>query len=153
MYRQFDHTKLINDELCKECGGQCCLRCGCAYFPEDFKFDLTFENLKSEIDKGFIAIDMLTHLHSPYNKLDNPIYYLRVRNINDYTPIGKQTIGACKRLENDHCYFDFENRPSGGKFYVPFRRGCYTLYTTKEFIDYWIPYQELLICLIKYYEN
>ena len=27
MNRQFDKTKLVNDELCKKCGGRCCKKC------------------------------------------------------------------------------------------------------------------------------
>lgn len=29
--------KIVNEELCKECGGTCCMNGGCLYEPEDFK--------------------------------------------------------------------------------------------------------------------
>lgn len=43
-------------EICKKCKGSCCKTMGCHYSPEDFK-DLSFDGLKTEIDKGFISID------------------------------------------------------------------------------------------------
>lgn len=153
MTRHFDESKIINEALCKKCNGKCCKRCGCSYFPEDFKFELTFENLKFEIDKGFIAIDAIFYLDSPYKQLDNPVYYLRVRNTNDITPIGINSSGTCKRLIKNRCWFETKDRPSGGKYYIPFWSGCYTLYTSQEFIDFWIPYQEVLMLLIEHYKK
>lgn len=153
MNRQFDESKLVNDELCKKCGGRCCKQCGCLYFPEDFKFELTFDNLKSEIDKGFIAIDAISYADSIYNKLDNPVYYLRVRNINDFTPVGINGFGTCKLLIDDHCWFEIKDRPSGGKYYIPFSRGCYTLYTNQDLIDLWSPYQKEIMLLIEHYKK
>lgn len=153
MKRLFDKSKLENETLCKKCDGKCCKQCGCSYFPEDFKFELTFENLKFEIDKGFIAIDVIFYKDAIYNKLDNPVYYLRVRNINDPTPIGINGFGTCKRLINNHCWFKFKDRPSGGKFYIPFERGCYTLYTNKDLIELWSPYQKELMLLIEHYKK
>lgn len=153
MNRQFDTSRLTNDELCKKCGGKCCNSCGCAYFPEDFNFELNFDNLIVEIDKGFIAIDAMFYSGSIYNKLNVPVFYLRVRNVNDTTPIGINSLGTCKRLEKNHCYFDLENRPSGGKFYIPFWSGCYALYTNQEFIDFWLPYQDVLMLLIEHYKK
>lgn len=153
MKRQFDESKLTNEALCEKCGGQCCKKCGCSYFPEDFEFELNLDNLKSEIDKGFISIDALFYRNSIYQKLDKQIYYLRVRNNNDLTPVGINSLGVCKRLEENHCWFSLEKRPSGGKFYIPFWSGCYTIYTQQEFIDSWEPYQKVLMLLIEHYEK
>lgn len=151
MNRQFDESRLTNDTLCKECGGRCCKNCGCSYFPEDFDFELNFDNLKSEIDKGLIAIDAMFYADSIYQKLDKPIYYLRVRNINDLTPVGINSLGTCKQLDVDHCLFPLKKRPSGGKFLIPFWNECYTLYTQQEFIDFWEPYQKTMMLLIEHY--
>ncbi len=150
---QFDESKLENRKLCSECGGKCCNRCGCAYFPKDFKFKLNFENLKSEIDKGYISIDAIQYIPIYQKCYDRPVYYLRVRNVTDDTPIGIDKLGRCKCLEGDHCTFKIKDRPSGGKYFVPFWSGCYTLYTYQEFLDTWMPYQEVLILLLKYYEK
>ena len=149
----FSENKMTNDELCKKCGGKCCESCGCAFFPDDFEFELNFENLKFEIDKGFIAIDAIFYGESIYEKLDVPIYYLRVRNINDSTPIGINGYGTCKRLKENHCEFSLEKRPSGGRYLIPFWSGCYTLYTVQKFSDFWRPYQEILMLLIEHYEK
>ncbi len=155
MKRQFDVNKMENKELCSKCTDVCCKKCGCAYFPEDFKFELNFDNLKLEIDKGFIAIDMMIGTETPCLKiLDNPVYYLRVRNVNDETPIGIAEMGCCKKL-NGICDFPFEQRPSGGKYYIPFEGhgGCYTLYTDQEFVDLWLPHQKVIMLLIEHYSK
>lgn len=154
MYRQYDKNKLENIDMCRECGGICCKTTGCSYFPEDFKFDLNFENLKSEIDKGFIAIDYISFTGEKFPiALKEPIYYLRVKNIGENSPIGIRNSKTCIKLKENGCEFDFSERPSGGKYVVPFRGecGCYNLYTFQEFIDLWKPYQELLKLLIKCY--
>ena len=150
---RFSKDKLINDELCKKCQGRCCKQCGCAYFPEDFSFKLTFENLKTEIDKGVIAIDAMFFGNSIYKQLDNPVYYLRVRNTTDSTPIGINNMGTCKCLQENACSFSLDERPSGVKYFIPFWSGCYTLYTNQELIDYWLPYQEVLMLLIEHYKK
>ena len=153
MKRQYDKNFLVNETLCSECKHVCCERCGCSYFPEDFEFDMSFENLKSEIDKGFISIGAMYGTETPTLKLlKKPIYYLRVRNVNEDSPIENKN-GICKRLVDHRCFFPLEARPSGGKYYIPFKRGCYTLYTDKEFIDLWAPYQNVLMLLLKHYKN
>lgn len=156
MKRQFDldKEKFENKELCSKCKQVCCKKCGCAYYPEDFDFELTFENLKAEIDKGFISIDNMVGIETPVLKLlPTPIHYLRVRNINEDTPIAKNRSGICKKLDVDHCQFSFEERPSGGKYYIPFKRGCYSLYTDQEFVDFWLPYQKVLVLLLEHYSK
>ena len=121
-------------EMCAECGGKCCQRCGCPYFPEDFT-DLSFEAICKMIALNKVAIDSLKFLGSPYRPLDKPIYYLRTPN--------KKT-GGCVFLTETGCKFSYEERPAGGRLLVPFWSGCYYLYSEKEFIEKWMPYQKLL---------
>lgn len=140
--------KTSNPEMCKECGGRCCKKCGCSHFPEDL--NMTFENIVKEIKERKMSIDRLEHSGSFYNKLDEPIYFLRAANENEgYVAYGN--IGRCVFLTEEGCKLDYESRPSGGRYIVPFWSGCYALYTPQEFIDKWIPYQKFLKDLIKFF--
>lgn len=140
--------RTLNQEMCKKCKGRCCKQCGCSHFPEDL--DMTFENIVKKIKAREISIDRIEHLESFYSKLENPIYYLRAANENEgYLAYGN--MGRCVFLTDDGCKLDYEARPSGGRFIVPFWSGCYPLYTHQEFIDKWIPYQNLLKNLIEFF--
>ena len=119
--------KTSNPGMCKECGGRCCKKCGCSHFPEDL--NMTFENIVKEIKERKMSIDRLEH--------------------EGYVAYGN--IGRCVFLTEEGCKLDYESRPSGGRYIVPFWSGCYALYTPQEFIDKWIPYQKLLKDLIKFF--
>ena len=131
---RFIIEKTLNPEMCKKCGGKCCQQCGCSYFPEDF-MDLSFEAIYKKISLNEVAIDSFKFLGSPYNPLDEPIYYLRVAN---------RKGGGCVFLTDTGCKLSYEERPAGGRLLVPFWSGCYFLFSEKEFIEKWIPYQKLL---------
>ena len=42
-------------EICAKCKGGCCRFYGCHFSPTDFK-EISFESLKTEIEKGRISI-------------------------------------------------------------------------------------------------
>ncbi len=130
--------KTVNPKMCEKCGGRCCKQCGCSYFPEDFP-DLSFEAIYRKISLNEVTIDTLYFLESLYNPLDEPVYYLRVAN---------KKGGGCIFLTDTGCKFSYEERPAGGRLLVPFWSGCYYLYSEKEFIEKWMPYQKLLKDLI-----
>ncbi len=44
-------VKYENKEICKECGGKCCKKCGCDYLPKDFE-DLSTNGLLERITGG-----------------------------------------------------------------------------------------------------
>lgn len=46
---------LESKEYCKKCCGYCCKKCGCDYYPEDFK-DLSFNGLTNILSEGNISI-------------------------------------------------------------------------------------------------
>lgn len=135
--------KSQNSQLCTECGGQCCKRCGCSYFPKDL--DMSFTNLSDMFEKKLLVIDWVQYNDdSVYNLLPEPIYYCRVPNITDTSHVGLSNRGNCIYLTPTGCMLSYDERPTGGKLYVPFWSGCYTLYKPQEFIDAWTPYQDLL---------
>jgi Fe-S-cluster containining protein len=130
-------------KACSLCGGRCCKACGCPYFPEDFQ-ELTFESLKKLIDSKKVEIDSIIYLSGPYTPLPNPVYYLRVANKKE---------GGCIHLTEKGCKLSYEERPTGGRLLVPHWSGCYYLYSKEEFIEKWLPYQELLEELINSSNN
>jgi len=145
--KDYSNPELQNPELCVKCGGNCCKRCGCTFSPDDFK-DLSFEGLKAEIEKGYIAID----------EVDGDQFYisgffkiLRIRNIEE--PIyGGRTHGPCILHTEHGCRLDFEHRPAGGKLIVPAEGGhCQTYYPTRHAIREWSKYQEVLDQLAEYF--
>ena len=137
--------KTNNKEMCTECRGKCCKSCGCSYFPEDL--NMTFEYLLKEIKNGKIVIDYRECGESPYDKLKNPVFYLRVANKGE-KGISIGGFGICSLLTEQGCSLSYEQRPTGGRLLVPFWSGCYSLYSVNDFIDAWTPYQNLISDLI-----
>lgn len=77
---EFKSTK-----ACAKCGGSCCKNMGCHFSPDDFD-EISFDALKSEIDKGFISIDWWEESDGGES------YYLRIRNVN--APIVDPRVGV-----------------------------------------------------------
>ena len=44
-----------NKEICRECGGKCCKKCGCDYSIENFD-NWNIDNLQKILKKGEISI-------------------------------------------------------------------------------------------------
>jgi len=109
------------NEFCNECKGHCCKSMGCHFSPNDFK-ELTFEALKTEIEKGFISIDAWDG-----NPLTDDIggrtYYLRMRNKyysdKKYNIVDFSWGGKCILLTENGCPLEFNNRPKGGRSLKP----------------------------------
>ncbi len=131
--------KTCNPAICSECGGKCCKTCGCSYFPEQL------EMKKEELMKmKGITISSMTFNRNAI-KLEKPLLFIRASNV-DEGIISHSDIGKCSHLTENGCELEFEKRPLGGVLTVPFKGlgGCYALYTDQEFIEKWLPYQELL---------
>ena len=50
--KDYSVSKNVNTEICAECGGKCCKRCGCHFSPDDFQ-EISFNFLKKEIRLNF----------------------------------------------------------------------------------------------------
>lgn len=143
--KRWIREKTQNPEMCKKCGGMCCKQCGCAYFPEDLGEKLSYENLLEFFEKKLIIIDCVRYEDgNAYKPLAEPIYYLRVPNVMEKGKLAENGSGKCSFLTEKGCKLSYDQRPSEGKYLVPFWSGCYLLYKTQEFIDVWTPYQDLL---------
>ncbi len=147
-----------NHEMCAQCGGVCCKRCGCHFSPDDFP-DVSFETLKSELEKGYISIDFVDG-ETIYESFG--IYILRVRNFD--SPIvdtGHCRKHGCILLSENGCKLDYDHRPSGGRLLIPSSwtceetnrtfLTCHNRYDIRECCYEWKPHQKVIRKLIKYF--
>lgn len=145
--------ELENKELCAKCGGYCCKAGGCMYFVTDFE-NMKLEYLSKILETGRVSIKASLRLEMLPNEkiVVNPILYLKARNINHdiIDLVSFQT--TCASLEETGCYFDFENRPSGGVLHVPRENGaCYSAFDVTSEVNKYLPYQKILQRLVKRY--
>lgn len=133
-------------EECAKCEGGCCKAMGCHFSPSDFP-EITFEALKSEIEKGFISID--------WWEGDEPQYYLRMRHEN--APIVDGSWGGrCVLLTDKGCPLPFEKRPLGARALKP--RGsiygvCRSSYSKEKCKNEWQAYDNILKELVKHFRK
>lgn len=67
----------INYEMCKKCGGRCCIKSPCMYLPSDFN-GLTLDAIEEEILSNYAIIAQ----GKPKNS-EQLFYYLRIRTIDE----------------------------------------------------------------------
>lgn len=135
-------------EAAKKCGasckGECCKRMGCHFSPSDFP-EISFEALKSEIEKGYISIDW-------WESSAEPEYFLRMRN--KFAPIIDPSWGGeCILLTHKGCPLPFEKRPLGARALEPKRGGCVQHYSKRQCKNDWLKYEDVLIQLVEYFED
>lgn len=146
----FDYTGCEDKNICANCG-ICCINCGCDYFPSDFE-KIDVETVEKALDEGRTSI--VAHLE--FNEMKGRIYasimlYLRARNINrpEIDLLSVKT--TCASLEENGCYFSFENRPSGGALLKPsIDRKCYYEIDRTAEIKKWANHQRVLQKVVKY---
>lgn len=139
-------------KICKKCKGVCCKTVGCHYSPEDFK-DLSFEGLKSEIDKGFISIDWWEGNPFDDDRTIMKAYYLRSRNV-DSTVIDASWGGVCSLLTEKGCSLSYKDRPKGGRLLIPKgNKVCIPKYTKQQSAMDWYKYNDILAQLVEYYNS
>ncbi|GAA0101420.1 hypothetical protein UT300012_21350 [Paraclostridium bifermentans] len=135
---------IMNTEICSRCGGKCCKRIGCAYYPDDFD-DLSFYGLKSKIDEGSISIDI--------DAEETMNLYLRARNIYA-SVIDLNASGICSALTDNGCSYEFDKRPTQGRLLVPVEStNCKSNISAKDLGVAWQENQEVLRELRAYYKN
>lgn len=131
-------------EQCAICGGRCCKRMGCHYSPTDFK-DLSYNGLKSEIEKGRISIDW-------WENSSGSEYFLRARHVG--APIVDPSWGGvCINLTSTGCSLSWEERPLGGRSLKPGKRGCTGDYSKEDCKNEWKQYSEVLEQLVEYFSD
>ena len=157
--KDYSEAKNVNSEICAECGGDCCKRCGCHFSPDDFA-EISFYFLKKEIEKGYISIGLLDRDTS---YADVGIYFLRIRNQNaPIVDLGYKS-SPCILLTETGCKLPYHQRPTGGKLLIPSanvqtffgeqRRTCFSLYGIEKCSYEWKPHQAVLYDLAQYFKD
>ena len=141
-------VKNENLDICRECGGMCCLKCGCDYSPEDFK-DRSYKGLLKELSKGDKSIVAMLK----FNKRDDNWYnyeaflYIRARNTNrDIIDLVSMKT-KCSMLTGTGCMYDYEHRPFNGRNLKPMKDkdgyfACSPVVDPKNVLLAWKPYQK-----------
>lgn len=139
-----------NKELCTQCGGKCCKKCGCDYLPRDFK-DLSTNGLVNKILEGNISVvSTLTITKLPNGgEAITPILLLRERNKNRPVVDLLSLKTTCASLLETGCKYDCEHRPSGGRMLIPMENNkCYNENPDLK-IQEWLSYQKILERVVK----
>ena len=134
-----------NKVICKECGGKCCLRCGCTYMVSDFPI-LNKEVVHNLLNTQRVSISSSQFLLESINK-DYKFHYilqLRARNIDRGEIDLFSFTNTCASLTSNGCYFDLKNRPGCGVHLIPDKDDCYVDYDSNEELFKWFNYQNML---------
>lgn len=140
-----------NKELCSNCGGKCCKKCGCDYSVDNFD-NITIDYLQKKLEEGYISIvSYQDFIKLPHGKIMNrPFLYLRARNINRPIVDLLSMKTTCLSLKENGCKFDMDERPKGGINLIPKENyECYPLENPFIIVKGWKQYQKILERLVK----
>lgn len=147
-------VRVENKDICSECGGYCCKKCGCDYFVSDFE-RLKIDVIEEELATGKASIVAALNFRAigKDKMVCDPILYLRARNINrdEIDLLSFKT--TCASLTSNGCSYSLDKRPSGGASLIPRKIGndiaCFTEVDRIEELNKWIPYQSILSKVVK----
>ena len=156
-YEKNDTEKeMCNYELCRECGGKCCNRCGCHFSPDDFE-DLSFEGLLTEIKKGYITLELVD---GDAFLIHSIAWIVRMRNVDGPVIEGRvfgRKQAPCVMLGENGCRMNYENRPAGGRVLLPRafsgRLLCQSKYGIERGMREWLYHQKVLHQLVDYIKD
>ena len=141
-----------NTEVCKNCGGRCCKKSGCDYWPSDLQ-DKTYKGILKFLENGKVSIVAMMNFKRINEKLCNfPFLYLRERNTGRDVVDLLSMKTPCSNLTEHGCSYTYEERPSGGKNLTPSKDGlCYPKEDNLQKVLEWSPYQKQLEKIVKRY--
>lgn len=141
-----------NTEVCKNCGGRCCKKSGCDYWPSDLP-DKTYKGILKFLENGKVSIVAMMNFKRINEKLCNfPFLYLRERNTGRDVVDLLSMKTPCSNLTEHGCSYTYEERPSGGKNLTPSKDGlCYPKEDNLQKVLEWSPYQKQLEKIVKRY--
>ena len=146
-----------NLDICRECGGACCIKCGCDYAVSDFK-DRTYNGFLQSLSVGDKSIVAMLNFRDLSNGkfIAEPVLYIRARNENrDIVDLISMKT-RCSMLSDTGCKYDYEHRPFGGKNLKPVRTSegkCRPVVSPLLMIEEWKPYQKQLSKIVKRYTS
>lgn len=141
-----------NTEVCKNCGGRCCKKSGCDYWPSDLP-DKTYKGILKFLENGKVSIVAMMNFKRINGKLCNfPFLYLREKNTGRDVVDLLSMKTPCSNLTEHGCSYTYEERPSGGKNLTPSKDGlCYPKEDNLQKVLEWSPYQKQLEKIVKRY--
>ena len=141
-----------NKEVCKNCGGRCCKKSGCDYWPSDLP-DKTYKGILKFLENGKVSIVAMMNFKRINGKLCNfPFLYLRERNTGRDVVDLLSMKTPCSNLTEHGCNYTYEERQSGGKNLTPSKYGlCYPKKDNLQKVLEWSPYQKQLEKIVKRY--
>lgn len=141
-----------NTEVCKNCGGRCCKKSGCDYWPSDLP-DKTYKEILKFLENGKVSIVAMMNFKRINGKLCNfPFLYLRGRNTGRDVVDLLSMKTPCSNLTEHGCSYTYEERPSGGKNLTPSKEGlCYPKEDNLQKVLEWSAYQKQLEKIVKRY--
>ncbi len=141
-----------NTEVCKNCGGRCCKKSGCDYWPSDLP-DKTYKGILKFLENGKVSIVAMMNFKRINEKLCNfPFLYLRERNTGRDVVDLLSMKTPCSNLTEHGCSYTYEERQSGGKNLTPSKDGlCYPKEDNLQKVLEWSPYQKKLEKIVKRY--
>lgn len=141
-----------NTEVCKNCGGRCCMKSGCDYWPSDLP-DKTYKGILKFLENGKVSIVAMMNFKRINGKLCNfPFLYLREKNTGRDVVDLLSMKTPCSNLTEHGCSYTYEERPSGGKNLTPSKDGlCYPKEDNLQKVLEWSPYQKQLEKIVKRY--
>lgn len=144
-----------NIEICKKCGGRCCIKSGCDYGSIDFP-NKKYSYLLDSISKGDKSIVAFLNFKTKKDGqiIIEPLLYVRARNINrDIVDLISMKT-TCSQLDENGCKYNYNERPLGGKNLTPSRiedGPCRPIISPLEIVKSWQPYQNQLRRIVKHY--
>jgi len=148
-------TKYEDKEICKQCGGKCCIKSGCDYFVSDFS-SMKMEELDKILNTERVSIVASFNFKRLKNQklVYEVILSIRERNQNRDIIDLLSFKTRCASLTKNGCSYDLEKRPSGGSSLIPNKDGlCYSKVDRLKELKKWEPYQKILSKLVKKYTN
>lgn len=153
-------NKLINEDYCTQCKGECCKQSSCGYLPADL--DMSKKGIIKKLEEGNTSINANVYLSNVGNKIISvPILSLSVKQI------GKETIDllsphtSCSMLGENGCLN--ASKPSGALLLMPNSGGisatnetrCKSLLEDHQILAYleWAKHEKVLLDVIESISN
>lgn len=156
------------EEICKECKGNCCRSMGCSLSPEDmirgiraWKETSGAERMQHRKIEEAKTEEIMSEKEPDTEEIENwlmnsncaldsfgypggSLLYVRMRH-KCFTFIGVDAMGECEALTDTGCRLSYEDRPKGGRMLIAREdHRCTQEYTREMMLEDWIPYQEQL---------
>lgn len=145
-----ENIKFENKNICKECGGKCCIKCGCDYSTDNFS-DINLKALEEILKEGKISIVSALNIKKSSNgkKYILPFLYLRARNKNREVVDLLSLKTTCSLLTSEGCPYPLNKRPKGGVNLIPSTEICTPYESPYEIVKGWEKYQNTLSKMVK----